>query len=43
MEFTPLIPLFHFSKTEKTYFTKIRKEKSSLPKKEIKDKKIYII
>jgi hypothetical protein len=28
---------------KKTYFTLIRKEKSSLPKKKIKDKKIYII
>jgi len=32
MKFTPLIPLFHFSKTEKTYFTQLEKEKSRLRK-----------
>jgi len=32
MKFTPSLPLFHFSKTEKTYFTQLEKEKSSLGK-----------
>jgi len=42
MEFTPSLPLFHFSKTEKTYFTKLEKEKKQIEKRIIRMKKIYI-
>lgn len=39
MEFTPLIPLFHFSKTEKNLFYTIRKRKKKLEKRKLRIKK----
>jgi len=41
MEFTPLVPLFHFSKTRKSYFATIRKKKTRR-KRIIRMRKNYI-